>query len=43
MVEVALNMKKIRFRIHTDEPQVLILKVKGEKVVTASDIETNFF
>ncbi len=41
MVEVALNMKKIRFRIHTDEPQVLTLKVKGEKVVTASDIKTN--
>ncbi|MEK7640953.1 MAG: DNA-directed RNA polymerase subunit alpha [Patescibacteria group bacterium] len=41
MVEVALNMKKIRFRIHTDEPQVLTLRVKGEKVVTASDIETN--
>ncbi len=41
MVEVALNMKKIRFRIHTDEPQVLILKVKGEKVVTASDIKMN--
>ncbi|MDO8466921.1 MAG: DNA-directed RNA polymerase subunit alpha [bacterium] len=41
MVEVALNLKKVRFRIHTDEPQVLILKIKGEKVVTASDIKTN--
>lgn len=41
MVEVALNLKKVRFRIHTDEPQVLTLKIKGEKVVTASDIETN--
>lgn len=41
MVEVALNMKKIRFKIHTDEPQVLILKIKGEKVVTAADITTN--
>lgn len=41
MVEVALNMKKIRFKIHADEPQVLILKVKGEKIVTAADIKTN--
>lgn len=41
VVELALNLKKVRFRIHTDEPQVLILKVKGEKIVTAADIETN--
>lgn len=41
IVELALNMKKIRFRIHTDEPQVLILKVKGEKEIKASDIKTN--
>lgn len=39
VVEIALNMKKIRFRIHTDEPQILILKVKGEKEVSASDIK----
>ncbi len=41
VVELALNLKKVRFRIHTDEPQVLLLKVKGEKVATAADIETN--
>lgn len=41
MVEVALNCKKIRFRIHTDEPQVLTLKYKGEGTVMASDIKTN--
>lgn len=41
MVEVALNLKKARFRIHTDEPQVLELRIKGEKIVTASDIKTN--
>ena len=41
MVEVALNFKKLRFRLHVDEPQVLALKVKGEKVVTAGDIELN--
>lgn len=41
VVEIGLNLKKVRFRIHTDEPQVLTLKVRGEKKVTAADIETN--
>lgn len=41
MVELALNLKKVRFKIHTDEPQVLVLKIKGEKDVTASDIKPN--
>ena len=40
-VELSLNLKKIRFRLHTDEPQILTLKVKGEMAVTASDIELN--
>ena len=41
MVEMGLNLKKVRFRLHTDEPQTLILRVKGEKIVTAADIELN--
>lgn len=41
LVELSLNFKKLRFRIHTDEPQVLTLKVKGEKTVTAADIKTS--
>ncbi len=41
VVEIGLNLKKIRFRIHTDEPQVLTLKMKGEGEITAADIETN--
>ena len=41
IVELALNFKRLRFRMHVDEPQVLALKVKGEKIVTAGDIETN--
>lgn len=41
VVEIMLNCKKIRFAIHTNEPQVLTLKVKGEKDVTAADIKTN--
>jgi DNA-directed RNA polymerase subunit alpha len=41
IVELALNFKKLRFQCHVDEPQVLSLKVKGEKEVTAGDIELN--
>lgn len=39
MVELMLNLKRIRFRIHTKEPQTLVLKFKGEGKVTASDIK----
>lgn len=39
VVEITLNLKKIRFKFHADEPQVLLLKVKGEKEVTAGDIK----
>src|SRR3972149_11219949 len=41
VVEIGLNLKKVRYRVHTDEPQVLTLRVKGEKAVTAADVETN--
>lgn len=41
ILEISLNLKKVRFKLHTDEPQVLVLEVKGEKDVTAGDIKTN--
>ena len=41
VVELALNFKKLRFRLEVDEPQVLSLKVKGERVVTGGDIVLN--
>ena len=41
VVEIGLNLKKIRLQIFTDEPQVLSLKVRGDVKVTAADIETN--
>ncbi len=41
VVEIGLNLKKIRFRIHTDEPQTLTLRIKGEKAITAGDFESN--
>ncbi len=39
VVTILLNLKKIRMRMNTDEPQMINLKIKGEKVVTASDLE----
>lgn len=41
IVEIALNMKKVRFAFHADEPQVITIDVKGEKEVTAGDIKAN--
>ncbi|HVO28694.1 MAG TPA: DNA-directed RNA polymerase subunit alpha [Candidatus Paceibacterota bacterium] len=41
IVELLLNFKKLRFISHVDEPQVLSLKVKGDRTVTAGDIELN--
>jgi len=41
VVELTLNLKKIRFEIFSNEPQILNLKIKGEQKVTAADIETN--
>ena len=41
IVELALNFKKLRFRLHVDEPQVLLLHVKKEATVVGGDIELN--
>lgn len=41
VVEIGLNLKKIRFVLNTKEPQTLTLKVKGEQEVTAADIKGN--
>jgi len=41
IVEITLNLKRIRFKFYADEPQILTLKVKGENKVTAKDIKTN--
>ncbi len=38
-VTILLNLKKIRFGVVSDEPQVLSLKAKGVKDVTAGDIK----
>jgi DNA-directed RNA polymerase subunit alpha len=39
VITILLNLKKIRMRFSTDEPQILSLKAKGEKIVKASDLE----
>lgn len=41
VIEIGLNLKGVRFAFYADEPQVLSLKVKGEKVVTSKDIKGN--
>jgi DNA-directed RNA polymerase subunit alpha len=41
VVELTLNCKRVRFEMHLNEPQTLLLRAKGEGVVTAGDIEAN--
>jgi DNA-directed RNA polymerase subunit alpha len=40
VLDIALNLKKVRLHSYADEPQVLSLKAKGQTDVTAADIET---
>lgn len=40
VVEIILNLKKLRFRVFSDEPQFLILSVSRKGEVTAGDIKT---
>lgn len=39
VITILLNLKKLRIRINTDEPQVLNLKQKGIKQILAKDID----
>jgi DNA-directed RNA polymerase subunit alpha len=39
VITLLLNLKKVRFKMHTDEPQKANLSVKGAKKVTAGDIK----
>lgn len=40
VVQIILNLKQLRLKVHRDEPVKIILKAKGEKKVKASDIKT---
>ena len=39
VVELILNLKEIRFKIYSNDPQTITLKAKGEKEVKAGDFE----
>jgi DNA-directed RNA polymerase subunit alpha len=39
IINVILNLKKVRIQLLSDEPQILTLKVKGAKKITAADIK----
>jgi DNA-directed RNA polymerase subunit alpha len=39
VIEIILNLKQLRLKVHTEEPVRLSLKVKGERGVTAADIK----
>lgn len=39
VVEIILNLKQVRFKVHSNEPQVIMLKAKGEKKVSAGDMK----
>ncbi|MBX4206350.1 DNA-directed RNA polymerase subunit alpha [Candidatus Parcubacteria bacterium] len=39
VITILLNLKKVRMRMTVDEPQTISLKVKGEKAVTAKDLD----
>ncbi len=41
VVEIILNLKQLRLKMHTEEPVRLNLRVKGEKSVSAADIKGN--
>ncbi|HNY97656.1 MAG TPA: DNA-directed RNA polymerase subunit alpha [Candidatus Pacearchaeota archaeon] len=40
-LNLILNLKQIRLKMFCDEPQIVTLKVKGEKEVKAKDIKLN--
>jgi len=39
VITIMLNVKQLRFKMTGDEPQICILKAKGEKEVTGEDLE----
>jgi len=41
VTDIVLNLKKIKFKAHTRDEQVLLLSVNKDGVVTAADIQTN--
>lgn len=40
IVELIMNLKLLRMKLHGDEPQTIMLKANGERNVTAKDFDT---
>jgi DNA-directed RNA polymerase subunit alpha len=41
VIDIILNLKKVRFKIFKDEAVTLTLTAKGEGIITAADIDAN--
>jgi len=41
IIEIILNIKELVVKMFTDEPQILKLKLKGKRTITAADITPN--
>src|SRR6476660_7611185 len=41
VVAIMLNLKSIRFKVYSDEPQTITLSKKGKGVVKAKDLQLN--
>ena len=41
VTDIVLNLKKVKFKAHSRDEQVLLLSVNKEGAVTAGDIQTN--
>lgn len=41
VLNILMNLKQLRFKVYGDDSQKIILKVKGEKEVTAKDFQLN--
>lgn len=39
VIEVLLNLKQLRFKMFSNDPQAAVLKVKGEKKITGADFK----
>jgi DNA-directed RNA polymerase subunit alpha len=40
VVEIILNLKRLRFRVYSDEPQFIMLTASGQGEITAASIKT---
>lgn len=41
VLDIMLNLKQLRVKLHSNDPQVLKLKTEGEKKVSAKDFQSN--